>query len=522
MTRRKMLNFFTNPLALIIMTAVILRVAASLMLGNTIETLPAIADQISYHSLATRFLEGHGFTFAVAWWPATRAGEATAHWSYLYTLYLSLIYSIFGLNPLAARLIQSVLAGILMPWLAFRLARQVFKPRQGLSPQLPNQPKDTPSQPLPKGEGNDPNHDEIHIRPRFTSMKTLALSWQSADTIIPLLAAAWIAVYGYFIYFSAALMTETFYIIGILWVLDCALRLGIPRERQEHNPGSRASLNKAFFITPWIEMGLSISITAMLRQVFLLFVPVLFLWLGWTMIRQGNRQTHPANNSESRKILNSPGAKASKRFISFSLLTILVITVLIAPITIYNYAQFNRFVLLNTNAGYAFYWSNHPIYGDRFVSILTADMPSYYELLPQDVLWMNEAQLDNELMKRGIAFVTADLGRYIRLSIDRIPAYFIFWPLDSSSTFSNITRVFSYGLAIPFIIVGIILWINDIRRRRIFADAGLLLLLFSMVYSIVHLLSWAGIRYRLPVDAVTLTFAARGLYELGRWILIRR
>ena len=32
----------------------------------------------------------------------------------------------------------------------------------------------------------------------------------------------------------------------------------------------------------------------------------------------------------------------------------------------------------------------------------------------------------------------------------------------------------------------------------------------------VHLLSWAGIRYRLPVDAVTLLFAARSLFGLGQ------
>jgi len=76
--------------------------------------------------LATRVLEGHGFTFDVNWWPVTRAGQPTAHWSYLYTFFLTLVYALFGAHPLAARLIQSLIVGLLMPWLAYRLAQRIF------------------------------------------------------------------------------------------------------------------------------------------------------------------------------------------------------------------------------------------------------------------------------------------------------------------------------------------------------------------------------------------------------------
>ena len=31
-------------------------------------------------------MTSHGFTFATDWWPATRVGEPTAHWSFLYTI----------------------------------------------------------------------------------------------------------------------------------------------------------------------------------------------------------------------------------------------------------------------------------------------------------------------------------------------------------------------------------------------------------------------------------------------------
>ena len=75
---------------------------------------------------AERVVAGHGFSFAEDHWPATPGGEPTAHWSYLYTLYLAAVYSLFGVQPLIARLIQAVLTGVLHTWLAYRIGRRVF------------------------------------------------------------------------------------------------------------------------------------------------------------------------------------------------------------------------------------------------------------------------------------------------------------------------------------------------------------------------------------------------------------
>src|SRR5689334_10485621 len=102
----------TSPwLAWVVAVAVVVRVVAALGLGDHIAELPGIQDQVSYDALARQVLGGHGFTFQIDWWPVTRAGEPTAHWSFLYTLYLSAVYSVFGGHPLAARLVQAVVAG---------------------------------------------------------------------------------------------------------------------------------------------------------------------------------------------------------------------------------------------------------------------------------------------------------------------------------------------------------------------------------------------------------------------------
>lgn len=200
-------------------------------------------------------------------------------------------------------------------------------------------------------------------------------------------------------------------------------------------------------------------------------------------------------------------------------MTSLIVALLIAPWTIRNYLAFNQFVPLNTNSGYAFYWGNHPIYGTSFVGILPADGPSYQELIPVELRDLDEARLDKALLRRGIEIVTADPVRYIRLSLSRSREYFKFWPSLDSSTTSNFARVGSFGLVLPFIIYGF--WLTGHRllhghydqkqRQGIF-----LLILFILFYTVIHLLTWALVRYRLPVDAVLLLFAGNALCHIQR------
>src|SRR5574339_921515 len=145
--------------------AVVLRVLSALFQGNTVEVLPGIYDQISYDTLARRIVDGYGFSFAEEHWPVTRAGEPTAHWSFLYTFYLAGFYSLFGPQPLFARLAQAVIVGGLQTILLYRIGEKLF------------------------------------------------------SRTIGVITAAIAALYAYFIYYSGALMTEPFYITAILFSL---------------------------------------------------------------------------------------------------------------------------------------------------------------------------------------------------------------------------------------------------------------------------------------------------------------
>ena len=95
-----------------------------------------------------------------------------------------------------------------------------------------------------------------------------------------------------------------------------------------------------------------------------------------------------------------------------------------------------------------------------------------------------------------------------------LPVLFQFWPSADSSLISNLTRLTSFALALPFMLVGIFLSIKQVKRKLFLRSEVFLILLFGLVYSGIHILSWSLIRYRLPIDILFLIFAATALYKL--------
>ena len=415
----------------IVLISIGLRIVVALFLGNRITEMPGIADQITYHTLAQRVMNGFGFTFDRAWWPATPAGEPTAHWSYLYTFYLLIAYKIFEVNPLVVRLIQAIIIGFLQPWLLFHITRTIF------------------------------------------------------STKAALFAAGWIAIYTYLIYYTAAIMTESWFITLVLAVFYYAIKLTQPDSTW----------------TRYLTFGVLLAFTVLLRQAFLLFIPFLFLWLVWV--------------KRKKTILST--------LLNLSLTT-MVILAFIVPFTVYNYQRFNKFVLLNTNAGFAFFWANNPVYGTQFKGILPEEMGNYLELLPIELKGLNEAELDSALLQRGLAYVVENPARYFLLSLSRFPVLFEFLPSHDSSLISNLSRLTSFTLALPFMLVGIYFSIRDIyRQKRILFDSpASLLLLFGVVYTAIHILTWSLVRYRLPIDALFLSFAGLTLARLQAHFFVEK
>jgi hypothetical protein len=398
----------------ILIVAVVLRILVAIYLGDS---TPPAKDETSYSLLAGRLAGGYGYSFSEAWYPFAPAGAPTAHWSFLYTAFIAAIYALVGFHPLAVRLITAVAGGILLPLMLYRLTRRVL-------PERPN---------------------------------------------LALIAAACAAIYAYFVLFSAMLMTETFYIVAILYSLERAIAL-----EQQLKAGERPGWKLLF------GLGISLALATLLRQAVLPWVVILFAWLLWAGRRHNNLQ------QAIRSLLIS----------GFTLL------LFILPFTIRNYLVYGDFLLLNSNAGYALYSAQHPLHGTSFQAFTAAPLPADIDPYPK-----NEAQWDNALMRRGIEFIIEDPGRYILLSISRAADYFMFWPSSETSLINNIGRVLSFGLFLPVMIYGLVLSRHKWRRFE-------LVYIFILFYSLLHLMTWSMVRYRLPVDALLLIFAALGILDL--------
>jgi hypothetical protein len=339
-------------------------------------------------------------------------------------------------HPLAVRLSQALLTGLLLPWMVYRLTRRLF-----------------------------PSHPPQEKRPEME--------------LLPLLAALLAAIYLYFVLYAAMVQTEALYIVALVWSLERAIDL-----RDSRKP-----------VRSGLTLGLTLGIATLFRQSILPWVAVLFAWLLWAGWR----------SKQARAALFSLAAAG------------LVLLACIAPFTIRNYRAYGDFLLLNSNAGYAMNSAQHPMHGTSFREFDAAPLPE--ELAGRN---LNEAQWDKELMRRGIGFVIAEPGRYLLLSLSRVRDFFEFWPTKDSSLLFNLGRVLSFGLFLPFMLYGMVLAIRRARagppRQRwteILASPLGLALLFMAFYSLLHIFTWAMPRYRLPVDAVALPFAALAMVELA-------
>ena len=303
--------------------------------------------------------------------------------------------------------------------------------------------------------------------------------WPERENLA-LISAGLGAVYAYFVLFSAQLMTETFYISALLYSLERSLALmELLRE---------GSWERRRAVVTAVGLGVSLGVATLFRQAILPWAAVSFallLWYGW---KAGHfRET----------------------FITL-LLAGVVLVAFILPFTIRNYMVYGDFMLLNSNAGYAMYSAQHPMHGTSFQAFTAAPLPEDLNPVPE-----NEAQWDRALMRRGFQFIAEDPGRYALLSISRIADYFMFWPAAQTSLINNIGRLLSFALFLPVMIYGLLISSHQWRRYWF-------LYIFMIFYTMLHLLTWSMIRYRLPVDAVLLLFAALGLVNLAQHLRVIR
>jgi 4-amino-4-deoxy-L-arabinose transferase-like glycosyltransferase len=401
-----MSRLLRQPLFWILLVALGLRLAAALVLGNTVRGLSGAQDEITYSMLGHRFVQGYGLTFPENWYPWIKANAQQAYFSDAISYYLAAIYALFGYQPLAARIITGLLSTVSVGAL-YVLAARLFGRTVGL------------------------------------------------------VAAAIAAVYAYLIYYGVTLVTEPLFILALLATMLLTY--------------STAEQPRAW---KWPLLGATLALAVLLRMAAIFFVIPLLGWLAWRIKQRRWR----------------------------ALIPLVVIALAIAPFTIQNYQMFGRFLLLEANFGHVFWNGNHPDSLGNF-------HPYRVFPIPPDVLALNnDVDITNELLRRGIQNILHDPGLFVMLTVTRLREFFLFWPTAESDLLANTLRVLSFGLMWPFALGG--LWLS----RRQWRDL-LPIYIFMVVHTGIYAVTWTMIRYRIPLDAFLIPFAAYAGVQLYTWLM---
>jgi 4-amino-4-deoxy-L-arabinose transferase-like glycosyltransferase len=279
---------------------------------------------------------------------------------------------------------------------------------------------------------------------------------------VGLVAAAIASGYAYLVFYGVTLVTETPFILLLLLAIEAAFRI-------VDNPTPQR----------WLVFSIAVAGTILLRMAVLFFVVALALWVFWRLL---------ATKPQSLRMLAIPAA---------------VIGLAIAPFTIHNYQLWGRFLLLESQFGHVFWNGNHPDQPESFHDVLVLPIPE--DILASD----NDAVITNRLLSLGIENVMRDPGHFARLTLGRLREFFTFWPTSDSAPLANALRVASFGVMLPFALAG--LWLTRARWREL-----LPLLAFIVIHTAIYSASWTMIRYRIPLDAALIPFAACALAAMVR------
>lgn len=286
------------------------------------------------------------------------------------------------------------------------------------------------------------------------------LSTRLFGRTVGLFAAAIAAGYAYLIYYGVTLVTEPLFILALLVTMLITY-----------------SILDRPVLWKWLALGLTLALAVLLRMAVIFFVAALILWL---FLRVKQQRWH-------------------------ALIPVVVIVMAVAPFTWQNYQMFDRFLLLEANFGHVFWNGNHPDSLGNF-------HPFRVFPIPADVLALdNDVEITNELLRRGIQNIVNDPGLFVMLTITRLREFFIFWPTAESDTLANLLRVFSFGIMWPFAVAG--LWLS----RRQWRDL-LPIYIFMLMHVGVYAITWTMVRYRVPLDAFLIPFAAVAAVKLYQWI----
>ena len=367
------------------------------------------ADPLTYDQIARNVVAGRGFSGASFYYPPG-TDVPTAFWDALYPLFLAGMYSLAGHSVTAVRVAQALL-GALAVWLTFWLGNRLAGRRAGL------------------------------------------------------IAAGISAVYPFFIYYAAQLLTETLFMALILAVFAAALKA----EETGHLAWSAL-------------LGLLVGLAALCRAEAFYAGLALVLWAAW---------------------------RASPRWtarVRLAVIGLLCVALVMAPWVVRNQLTFGAPILTTTKLGYNLYKYYHPT--------MTADQT--VRTVPFPVLdGLSEPQREKVMRDAAIGFMTADPARTAWFMLNKLVLLFKLTPSNEVNQRYAAISLLSYGVLLPLMAAGLAIAIR--RGGRFLPLVGYVLFSVATKAAI-----FAGIRLRMQIEPFLILLAALALSALTRRFLPAR
>lgn len=180
------------------------------------------------------------------------------------------------------------------------------------------------------------------------------------------------------------------------------------------------------------------------------------------------------------------------------LLSCAVFILALSPWIIRNYVVLKKFVPGTTMGGQVFWEGNNPY---------SSGGPCRY--FPPGIWQVPEKDRDAAFYKETARVIRKNPARFLWLLGNK---FIRFWNIvpnaaDFSSPLYRVVSVLSFGVLIPFFILGIFL---NLENRK-----ALFLVVLIAFFTIFHMVFLASIRYRVPIEPYVILFAASGWF----WIL---
>lgn len=261
-------------------------------------------------------------------------------------------------------------------------------------------------------------------------------------------------VYPFFIYYTGRLLTETLFVFLLATTILELIKV-----------------TKTHFLKDQLLVGGLLGLAILTRPV-LSFFPIAILILLFVLF-------------ENKKI-------ALKNFA----IIFLVMVVILAPWTIRNYKIHHNFVLVSTIGGLAFWGGNNP---------QAVDGGWFDVITPEEFKNLSEVEQSKRFYQMGFSFIRENPKLGAKRAFLKVGRFWSLYPRTTKR--DKIISLFSYGLLLPFSILGAFLSLK--RWRKV-----LVLYLTILYFTGMSVIFYGSTRFRLPIEPYIIIFGGAGLNYL--------